>query len=290
MTASLYQEIRELFDFSTQEGLIETSIPDVTFYHTTKKEIWNTYLQYSGGCLILQGSHKVQVGNEIYECHAGDYVCYSVDTPVSVEFFGTEDTPYLDIRLKFDLDILKDVMDEMTAAGMRFPSTTQFQPISQISPEELRTVLTTLDLLKDPNAIKIGWSAMMKIHCYYLLRSEQGSLLRQMLIQESKTNRISKVVELLKNHYAEPFNIEKLAQETGMSLSSFHAKFRQMTGMTPLQYQKNLRMIHANFLLKSKAHRVSEVAYQVGYESLPQFSREYKRCYGHSPQQDLQIQ
>lgn len=278
-----------MLDLTQGNGLIQTDIPDVSLYFTNAKTKWDTYLQYSGGCLILQGKHKVQVGEETYECHAGEYVCYSVDTPISVEFIGSEKEPYLDIRLQFDMDILKNVIDEMTAEGIRFLPVSQFQPISKMSPEEWRAVRTTLDLLKDPNAIKIIWPSMMKIHCYYLLRSEQGGLLRQMMIQESRTNRIAKVVEKIKNHYAEPFNMEKLAQETGMSLSSFHAKFRQMTGMTPLQYQKQLRLINAHFLLKSQAQSVSEVAYGVGYESLSQFSREYKRHYRHSPIRDLKI-
>ena len=244
-------------------------------------------MQESGVYLILKGCKDVRVGNQRYQYHAGEFVCYTVDLPIMTEYH-TADGCYLDLRLFFDLDLMREIIDELHAQNFAFPPASKQNVVSLASPELVRAFELLMSLTQRLQDLPILLPLAKKAIYYYLLTSEQGGTLRQIALQNSNGQRIVQAVEWLKQHYNETFDIEELAKRSNMSVSGFYAQFKQMTGMSPLQYQKNLRLTKAQSLIKAGNTSISTAAFETGYDSLPQFSREYKRYFGHSPRKDLQ--
>ncbi|MDG2956102.1 AraC family transcriptional regulator [Bisgaard Taxon 10/6] len=263
-----------------------TAIPELFIFHTTEDRHIVNQLQQSGICLILQGSKEVKVGNQRYQYQAGEFVCYTVDLPIITQY-QANNGDYLDIRLFFDLPLMREIIDELHRQNFKFSPASKHKLVSTVSPELIRAFEWLMTLTERKQDIPVMLPIAKKAIYYYLLTGEQGGTLREIALQYGNGQRIAKAVEWLKNHYSEPFDPAWLAMEIGMSTSGFYAQFRQMTGISPLQYQKNLRLTQANSLIKSGSKNISEAAFAVGYDSLSQFSREYKRYFGHTARQDL---
>lgn len=144
-----------------------------------------------------------------------------------------------------------------------------------------------IGLLNYPNNIEFLSSLIHQEIYYRLLSGQQGDKLRQLVTNGSHTHRIAQAIDWLKLHLDEPVVIADLASRCGMSVSGFHQHFKEITQLSPLQYQKNLRLMEARRLVKMNDLQISQIAMQVGYESPSQFSREYKRLFGISPNSDL---
>lgn len=286
MLEKLIQQCLANLSVEQAEMGLKTPINELFLYHTETDLQDVIQLQQSGICLILQGSKKNKVGDQYYNYQAGEFVCYSVELPIMTEY-QTENGAYLDLRMAFDLPLMREIIDELNAQNYVFPPASQQKLVSVASPELIRAFELLLSLTQHLQDLPVMLPLAKKAIYYYLLTSEQGGMLRQIAMQNSNNQRIAQAVEWLKNHYNETFEIDKLAQQSGMSTSGFYAQFRQITGTSPLQYQKNLRLTKAHSLIKSGTKNISEVAFETGYDSLPQFSREYKRYFGWTPREDL---
>ncbi|SEQ60112.1 AraC family transcriptional regulator [Basfia succiniciproducens] len=265
---------------------IETPVPELFVFHSETDLRDVSQLQESGICLILQGRKDVRVGDQHYRYQAGEFVCYTVDLPIMTEYL-TDNGGYLDLRLFFDLPLMREIIDELNRQNFSFAPASQQKIVSTASPELIRAFEMLISLTENSQDLPIMLPLIKKAIYFYLLTGEQGGTLRQIALQNSNSQRIVETVGWLKEHYNESFDIEQLAAASSMSISGFYAQFRRLTGMSPLQYQKNLRLTKANALLKLGQKNISEIAFEIGYDSLPQFSREYKRYFGHSPRSDL---
>lgn len=238
-------------------------------------------------CLILQGSKETTVGDQTVTLSAGRYVVVSHDLPVVARITkASRAVPYLALVIWLDLLVLRSLYAELGDAG---PATESARSLTVTGLDE-RTgsvIERYLDVLDDPvDARVLGPLVRKELH-YRLLRSESGGMLRALLHRDSHASRISTAIQSLRERFRDPIEVGDLARSVGMSTSSFHKHFKSVTRTTPLRYQKELRLQEARRLLRAGRHSVSTTAFEVGYESPSQFSREYARKYGAPPQTDL---
>jgi len=238
-------------------------------------------------CFILQGSKRVAINDELLSYGTEQYLISALDLPLSGQILDAgEGQPYVAVSLVLDPALLADL-----AAVMPPVRESEQKGIGiMINPmtASLRdTLLRLLSLLDTPADIPVLGPMFERELLYRLLQGPQGRLLRQIAKPDGALNRIRQAVAWIRDHYTSRLRIEALCQASGMSRASLHRHFLSMTGLSPIQYQKQLRLQEARQLLLAGTHRASEVAFVVGYESASQFSREYLRQFGASPALDV---
>jgi len=246
---------------------------------TTPSELEHTVVQPLV-CLVLQGCKRVSLGSGISSYAAGDTMIVTGNVPaVSRISKASVASPYL--ALAFDLDL--SVITELIMNAPEVHSRT----CRQDTRDELRDALRRLVLLLDhPESLAVLKDGLIREIHHWLLLGRQGQAIHQLGSPDSHTRRIACAVAILRANYVKPVRIERLAAAAGMSRSGFHQHFRAITSLTPLQFQKQLRLIEARRLIVSSGKILSQIAFDVGYESTSQFSREYARMYGQPPNRD----
>jgi AraC-like DNA-binding protein len=241
-------------------------------------------------CLILQGSKETSIGDEHVELRPGEALLVSHDLPVASRITrATAREPYLALILSLDLDLVRSLYDQLADAPL---SDAQARPLSSgpADPAWLAPLIRYVELGNNPLDAKVlGPSTLREIH-YRLLLSPLGQMLRCLIVADSHASRVAKAIHLLRTGVRATLSVPDLAKSVGMSASSFHERFKAVTGTTPLQYQKDLRLIQARGLLLDQNLTVTETAYAVGYESPTHFSRDYKRKFGLPPSRDERVQ
>jgi AraC-like DNA-binding protein len=234
-------------------------------------------------CLILQGSKVTSSGDQTVELGPAAALVVSHDLPVVSRITkASPHEPYLAVILSLNLQLLHSLYDEVADAPIHKTNVRSLS-VGSADAAWLAPLVRYLELTENSLDAKVlGPSTMREIH-YRLLLSPIGGMLRNLLIIDSHASRISKVIRLLRSEYRKPLRVPNLAKTAGMSESSFHEHFKAVTGTTPLQYQKDLRLIEAQALLAAMTHTISETAYAVGYESPNHFSRDYSKKFGLPP-------
>ncbi|WP_257452926.1 AraC family transcriptional regulator [Archangium lipolyticum] len=275
--------------FAPRDGVHPTAIERLSLIRASRPGDEPLHLVHQPAvCVIAQGSKRVMLGEEVYQYDASRYLVASVDLPVTAQVEqATPRAPYLCFRLDIDPGELADLVLQagLPASPQRSASRGMF--LGQISPVLLEAVQRLVRLLDTPEDIPALAPLAVREILYRLLKSEQGWHLHQIATKESQTQRISKVIGWLKEHFAEPLRIEDVARQVHMSTSSLHHHFKAVTAMSPLQYQKRLRLQEARRLLLSEDVDAATAGFRVGYESPSQFSREYSRMFGAPPARDL---
>lgn len=240
-------------------------------------------------CLILQGCKVTAIGNQRVELQPGNALLVSHDLPVVSRITrASKQEPYVAVILSLDLGLVRSLYDQVADAPMPAVDARSLS-VTPADPEWLAPLTRYFELMDNPmDATVLGPSILREIH-YRLLLSPIGRMLRRLLIADSHASRIAKAIHMLRAGLRSPLRVPDLADTAGMSLSSFHEHFKSVTGTTPLQYQKDLRLIEARALLVDQGQRVSEAALSVGYESPTHFSRDYSRKFGLSPSRDARI-
>lgn len=239
-------------------------------------------------CLVVQGAKRVLLGDDAYVYDPRHYLITSVHLPTVVQVIeASPEKPYLGLRLLLDQREIAQLM-----ADSNLPPPQQQQSRRGMATGEITLPLVTafqrlLDLLADEQDIPILAPVIQREIIYRLLVGEQGARLRQIASAGSQSQRIARAIEWLKSNFAQPFRIDDLAAEARMSASTFHHHFRSMTALSPLQYQKQLRLQEARRLMLAEHLDAATAAFQVGYESPSQFSREYNRLFGAPPLRDI---
>jgi AraC-like DNA-binding protein len=240
-------------------------------------------------CFVLQGEKRVWNGNRVFRYNPEKYLVSCVDVPTIYEVSkASPREPYVGLTLEIQPSIVYDILQ--SSPGMevedRTPGGGFF--VEQVTPELADAVTRLLRSLGDPADVKIlAPSIVREIH-YRLMSSRFGSRIRQLGVVGSRAQRIGTVVDHLQKEYAAPLKVATLARMANMSPSAFHLHFRHLTNMSPLQYQKQIRLQEARRLLSVGSADAASVAFEVGYESPSQFSREYRRLFGQSPMRDLE--
>ncbi|QRK14049.1 AraC family transcriptional regulator [Archangium violaceum] len=274
--------------FTPGDGVHPTAIPRVSLLRAERPGEPLHVLYQPALCVIAQGSKQVMLGEEVYPYDASHYLVVSVDLPVTGQVTrATPKAPYLCFQLDLDPVELAELILKagLPAPVQRGPSRGLF--LSQTTPALLDAVLRLVRLLDAPEDIPMLAPLAIREILYRLLKGEHGWRLGQIATANSQAERIARAIAWIKSRFAEPLRIEDVAREVHMSPSSLHHQFKAVTAMSPLQYQKQLRLQEARRLLLSADVDVATAGFRVGYESPSQFGREYRRLFGTPPGRDL---
>ncbi|MCE9673995.1 AraC family transcriptional regulator [Myxococcus stipitatus] len=234
-------------------------------------------------CLILQGCKEMTFGEHHFRLRAGECALVSHDLPIVSR---VRDAPYLVLLLDIEVDVLRSLYED---TGEKVMAATEARAVEvhQADSHLLDAMGRYLALAEsDTDARVLGPMLLRELH-YRLMMAPVGHMLRSLLRHDSHASSISRAIALLRRDFRSPMVVEELAREVGMSVSSFHKHFKAVTTTSPLQYQKGLRLLEARRMLVAGAASVTTVAFEVGYESPSQFSREYTRRFGRPPSQDV---
>ena len=290
-TTAPYQEMASIIArFATRDDERPSPIANLFFsrrsstaHHCVHTSQWPCF------ALVVQGAKSLTLGSEVYRYGVGDYLVVSLDLPVvSRVTRASAAVPNFGLGMKIEPHRLKELLGRVNIAR---PAATPDSPravaVNKAPPDLLDAVLRLLRLLDRPEDIAAMAPLIEQEILYRLLTGPFGPGLLQMATLETPANKIAQAVAWLRQHFTQPLRIEELAGRVGMSNSSLHHHFKAVTAMTPMQYQKQLRLHEARRLMLIERLDVGTAGYNVGYQSPSQFSREYNRLYGLSPLRDV---
>ncbi|WP_238016057.1 AraC family transcriptional regulator [Dactylosporangium sp. AC04546] len=239
--------------------------------------------------VVAQGTKRLALGDHVYHYGAGQYLVASVDLPVSSHFTeASPELPGLGVGLNLDPAAVADVL--LQAAPGDLPDVGHDAPsglaVSTAPDELLDAVLRLVRLLDQPRDIPVLAPLVKREILWRLITGEQGAMVRQLGLPDSSLSHIARSVRWIRDNYMQRFLVEEVAQQAAMSVSAFHRNFFAVTAMSPIQFQKQIRLQHARLQLAADADDIGAVSRRVGYGSLSQFSREYRRQFGVPPSQD----
>nr|WP_255199917.1 AraC family transcriptional regulator [Vibrio parahaemolyticus] len=239
-------------------------------------------------CLIAQGRKRVLLGEESFIYDANHFLISSVALPIIANIIeASEELPYLGLIMELDLTEISQLIVDSELAFTQAKEAQKGIAVGELSESLLDAFVRLAELLDEGQNIKILAPIIKREIFYRLLMSEQGTRLHQIVTAGSHSHQIAKAIDWLKNNFVKPLSVGDLASYTGMSKSSFYTHFRSMTSMTPLQFQKKLRLSEARRLMLTENLDAMAATFKVGYESPSQFSREYSRLFGAPPSKDI---
>jgi AraC-like DNA-binding protein len=266
-----------------------SAIANLTFYRRERATQPCACLVEPSVAIVVQGAKRMLLETEAYAYDPHHFLITSLDLPANMQVVdASDDKPYLGLVLKLDSHMMADLMGQCTLP-VKEPAAGRGMVLGHMTVPLLEAFNRLVCLLDDPNAIPILAPLIQREIFYRLLMSEQGARLRQVASVGSQSHRIARAIDWLKARFAEPLSVDDLAARAQMSTSSFHHHFRQLTAMSPLQYQKWLRLNEARRLMLTEHLDASSAAFEVGYESPSQFSREYSRTFGAPPRRDIEM-
>lgn len=238
--------------------------------------------------LVVQGAKKMWVGKEAYPYDVSRFLITSVDLPATSQVMtASAQTPCLGLTLSLNLRTLAELIAHGDVPAPRERPAAGSIGLGNISPAILDPFKRLVDLLEEPESIPTLAPLFQREIHYRLLKSDQAARLRQIASVDGHGYRIGRTIDWLKQNFAAPLRVEDLASSVQMSTPTFHHHFRQLTAMSPLQYQKWLRLNEAKHLMLNEHLDAATAAFRVGYESPSQFSREYSRLFGAPPKRDI---
>lgn len=288
MLAMPLDELRDLLARHARPDL-STPIDDVRIFRADRPNPPTPTTYGKVLALVAQGTKRFALNDRLYEYRAGQYVIASVDLPVTAYFAqASPEKPALGFGLTLHPAAVAEVL--LGADPADLPEASPGAPpglvVSTASAELIDAVVRLLRLLDQPRDIAMIAPLIKREIIWRLLTGEQGGTLRQFGLPDSSLSEIARAVRWIRDHYAEPFRVEEVARRAGMSVSAFHRNFQAVTSMSPIQYQKQIRLQHARLLLAANPGDIAGISRRVGYESPAQFSREYRRLFGGPPRQD----
>ncbi|GIP16599.1 transcriptional regulator [Paenibacillus montaniterrae] len=270
------------------DGFHQTAIPALKLIRasTTTEPLLSLY--EPSLIMIAQGSKIVNLGNESYYYDEATYLVASVHLPITGQIIqASPEKPYLCAQLSFSTEQIIESFKQISELQMRKGETERGMAVSKTNYPLLDAVVRLVSLLETPEHIAALSPLITSEIIYRLLQDEQGRHMRQFAMMGSHAHSIAGVIGYIQSHYADHFTIQELGQIANMSVSALHLHFKKVTAMSPLQYQKLIRLQEARRLLISEGIDAAEAAFRVGYESTTQFSREYARMFGLPPIRDV---
>jgi AraC-like DNA-binding protein len=240
-------------------------------------------------CVIAQGSKVVFVGDSRYQYNPFSYLLATIELPRASQVLeASKERPYLSFRLELDPNLVGSVLVETGHVIPQSHADVRAIDVSPLDADLLDAVVRLVRLLESPGDTRILMPLITREIIYRLLIGEQGGRLCHLTVSGGYTPNITRAIARLREDFDQPVHIENLAQELGMSVSSFHYHFKAVTAMSPLQFQKRLRLQEARRLMLGEDLDATSAAYQVGYNDAAHFSREYKSLFGDPPVRDVQ--
>lgn len=236
--------------------------------------------------LILQGSKSLTVGDRTLHYDPATYFVMSIELPaVGVVNPTSTGEPYLAVSLTLAPAVLTTLLNDLPAPSGRGKQDAGFS-VATVTPALMDAWVRMLRLMGDPVAIAALAPVYEREILYHVLQGPHGWMLREIAAPDTALARVSQAIQWIRRDYAEPIRVEALAQKAVMSVSAFHRHFKAVTNLSPLQYQKRVRLLNARMLMLASASSVTKAAFEVGYESATQFSRDYARVFGLPPARD----
>ena len=274
---------------TSSDGRHQTAIPELRLYRFSQPTKPAPAVQEPAVYVVIQGRKKVRFGDTTYAYDASRYLAVSMDLPVVAHIVeASPEEPYLCMTLAVDPRELATLIVETGRQAPRDDHDGRALYLSPLRAPLLEPILRLVRLLDAPQDALVLRPLILRELYYRLLQSEQFGRLAQIAIGESRLRRISGAITWIKEHFAEPLQVESLAKRVNMSPSALHSHFKAVAAVSPIQYQKRLRLEEARRLLLSGTASAEAVAYQVGYASPSQFSREYVRLFGQPPRRDAE--
>lgn len=237
--------------------------------------------------VFVQGRKRLTMGEATYVCDESTFLLTSVDVPVVSQIFASEAVPYLALRLGLDMTLVREIISREELPEPSSPSQIRGIAVGKITAELLDACSRLLDLLDTPEDIPFLSKTIQGEIIYRLLRGPQGERLRAIATAGDQSHRAAKAIAWLVTNFDKPLRVEELAEMARMGASTFNRHFRTLTAMSPLQYQKQLRLHTARERMLNDGLDAASAAFEVGYESASQFNREYKRSFGQPPMRDI---
>jgi len=239
--------------------------------------------------VVAMGRKQLGLGGKKLEYGSGQYLIVSVDLPLDAHAVveATSDAPFLGLSFKLQPAAIAALLLDSGAAGMSRVDSPGLA-ISELTRDLIDSLVRLIQLLDQPADLGVLAPSIEREILWRLINGQQGAMVRQIGIADSRMARIGRAIRWIRNHYADAILIDDLAQIAGMSVTSLHRHFRGVTSMTPIQFQKQIRLQTARTRLLSAPEDVASVGLAVGYDSASQFSREYRRLFGRPPGQDRQ--
>jgi AraC-like DNA-binding protein len=274
---------------TTAEGRTQTIIPFLTIFRKSLQTTPIPDLLAPSFCILLQGTKKLHFGRDLIHYQPGDYFASLIDIPVSQNIIdATKKSPYIGLRIDFTTKEIASVVIEAEISVK--PRDTKLNAgafIGKSDTDLLDLLKRLLKLIDKPKEVRFLSALIKREMIFHLLSRDNGRLFFQQAVLYQQADGVGKAIEWIKNNYARSFTVEELAKSNNMSLSGLHHKFKAITTMSPLQYQKMLRLQEARRLMLSGSMDATTAACEVGYDSPSQFNREYRRLFGLPPLQDI---
>lgn len=268
------------------EGGLQTDISNLDFYFSSEPTEFSAIMYEPSLCVILQGNKAVGFGDELYNYGPKEYLLSSTHIPAKVKILeASKEQPYVSFRIKFNLEDIYDVIKNIDPKKLMMSAKSEkglfFDDLNEKLYESIYRLIRLLDESKE--AIEYLSALMIKEILFILINDKSGYFLNKFAMKGTISNKIVQAISEIKENFNEKLNVKELAQLIDMSESSLYQNFKTITSMSPIQFQKKIRLEEAKLMLFNQNIDASEVAFAVGYESPSQFSREYSRMYGMSP-------
>ena len=271
----------------TKDGSQETFVPGLTLFRASSVSEHDATVYRPSLCIVAQGAKEVLVGEEAYRYDPSSSLLVSVDLPATSRVVeASPETPCLVVVIALDMALV----GELLAKVWTLPTLKESGRAVCLAPMDEQLVSAVerfLALLDAPQDIETLAPLILQEITYRVMTGPQGARLRQIASAGAPAYRVSKAIQWIRSNFAKPLSVESLAKQVGLSPSSLHQHFKNVTAMSPLQFQKRLRLQEAKRLLLAESIDAADAAYRVGYGSPSQFSREYRRMYGAPPREDI---
>ncbi|MCK8486681.1 AraC family transcriptional regulator [Paenibacillus sp. MBLB2552] len=281
--------IEIIYRHAITDGVHTTAIPSLVFVRESNGSVPRHGVYKPSFCIVVQGAKEVWLGEDCFKYNPADYLISSVHLPVIAQVTeASPDVPYLGFILEFTANQILEILRDSDIRDGSKEQAKRGMFVNRMELSLLDAVIRLARLLDNPRDILILAPLFTKEILYRVLQGQHGVRLEQVAIEGNSAHQINEVIEHITNNFDKSFRIEDLAEKVNMSVSSLHRHFKEITAMSPVQFQKQLRLQEARRLLLTESADAGDVAFRVGYESPSQFSREYSRMFGFPPRQDMQ--
>ena len=271
-----------------EDGKEATAVPGLSLYRKSAPTQCTSAAYEPELIVFVQGEKRINVGGTTLEVNESTFLLTSIDMPVVSQVTkATREEPILALLLKLEMPAVREILSQEEFGISEAVSGTRGMAVGETSVEMLDACSRLLDLLDAPQDIPFLSNLIQREVIYRLLRGPRGENLRAIATLGEQSNRTAKAVAWLRENYAKPLRVEDLASVAQMGVSTLHHHFRSLTAMSPLQYQKQLRLHTARVRMLTDGMDAASAAFEVGYESPSQFSREYSRFFGQPPMRDI---
>jgi AraC-like DNA-binding protein len=279
---------RKIASFMGSEQNRATDIPGLMLHRRTAPTAPCSATYEPGVTVMAQGRKRVDLGRTTFIYGESRYLLTAVDLPIVSQIVeASEEAPCLAMSLKLQMPVIRELLSHEEIHVRETPADSPAMATGEVTPEFLGACCRLVDLLNTPKDIPFLSGLIQREIIYRILRGPEGARLRAIATLGDQSHRTAKAIAWIKANYAKPLRVEDLAQVAGMGLSTLHHHFRALTAMSPLQYQKQLRLQAARGRMLIDGLDAASAAFEVGYESSSQFNREYSRLFGQPPMRDI---